>query len=527
MPAVASGPRSPATPVWLVALLSAIYLLTGLIGHDPWKTDDAIHLGIAHGILTGDGWLLPAIAGEPWPGTAPLYHWLAAALGAVTDSWLPFHDGARLATAGFGALYLAALAGAARQFHDREAALGAPLLAIGTLGLLVPIHDAQPAIAALAAGALAFWGAALLPRRPATAALMLGGGVGIAFLADGLDGLAPVLPLLILPLLQRRWSAAILALVTAGALVAAWPLALLVEAPGFLELWWAEELAQLGSHASTSTANPAELLAWFAWPVLPLAAWTLWLHRHRLAEPALAVPLFGAALALLWFVLHESRPLPALPLVTPLVLLAAAGSGRLRRGAANAFDWFAMTTFTLVALLIWLGASAMWTGWPQKIARNFAKLEPGFVGEFSLFGLAAALAATALWLALLVRLPRSPWRAASRWAGGVTVLWALLMALWLPWIDYGKTYRPVALSLRQALDGTPGCIARQGLGPAQRASFDYFAAIRTVPLSTGQECPWLLVQGSVRDAPWVGWEMAWEGHRPGDKTERFRLYRQN
>lgn len=522
----ASAPRQSLVPAWLVVLLCAIYLLAGMVGHDPWKTDDAVHLGVAHGFLTGDDWLLPKIAGEPWPGTAPLFHWVATGLATLLGGLLPFHDSARLASALFGAIYLLALSGAARSLHGPTASLGAPLLAIGTLGLLVPIHDTQPAIAALAAGAAAFWGTARLPQRPKLAALLLGTGIAGAFLADGLDGMLPLLPLLLVPLLFRQWTALLLALAVTLVGVASWPLLLAWKAPWFLNLWWTEELAGL-INQGTSTTNHLELLSWFAWPVLPLAAWTLWLQRRRLAEPAMAIPLFGIGLAAIGYVIHEPRPLPALPLLTPLVLLAVAGAGRLRRGAANAFDWFGTTTFTIVIALVWLGASAMWTGWPPKIARNFAKLEPGFTAQFSPSALLLGVVVTILWLALLSGLPRTPWRAVARWAGGVTIMWALLMALWLPWIDYGKTYRPVAQSLRQALAGDTGCIARQALGPAQRASFNYFADIRTVHLSKGQDCPWLLVQGSVRDAPWIGWEMVWEGHRPGDKTERFRLYRQN
>ena len=44
--------------------------LFGLIGHDPWRSDDAIHLAIAHGFTTGD-WLVPRVAGEPWLAGPP------------------------------------------------------------------------------------------------------------------------------------------------------------------------------------------------------------------------------------------------------------------------------------------------------------------------------------------------------------------------------------------------------------------------------------------------------------------------
>jgi hypothetical protein len=58
----------------------------------------------------------------------------------------------------------------------------------------------------------------------------------------------------------------------------------------------------------------------------------------------------------------------ALLLLSPLVLLAVPGVASLRRGAANAFDWFGMITFSVFALLAWIGWSAMVFGWPEKLA---------------------------------------------------------------------------------------------------------------------------------------------------------------
>ena len=33
-----------------LAVLLSLYIFVGLIGHDPWKHDDAISIGIAHDI---------------------------------------------------------------------------------------------------------------------------------------------------------------------------------------------------------------------------------------------------------------------------------------------------------------------------------------------------------------------------------------------------------------------------------------------------------------------------------------------
>ena len=207
------------------------------------------------------------------------------------------------------------------------------------------------------------------------------------------------------------------------------------------------------------------------------------------------------------------------------MLAGTAGCERLRRGAANAWDWFGMMTFSLFVALTWLGASALYVGWPPKVAANAARIAPGFTTPISTPALVVALVTTLGWLVVLTRLPRSPWRPAIRWAAGVTVLWLLVVALLMPWIDYGKTYRSVVAGLREALPPDFGCIERRGLGASQRASLDYFAGIRTQ--TTTDDCRWLLVQSNPREQPPTGWDNIWEGRRPGDRDEVWRLYRRD
>jgi 4-amino-4-deoxy-L-arabinose transferase-like glycosyltransferase len=517
-----------------MALLCAVWLVAGAVGHDPWKTDDAVHLGIVYSLLQDGGWLIPKIAGEPWAGTAPLYHWVSAVVATPMQWLLPLHDAARLATALFGGLTLIALSGTARTLYDRDAGLAAPLLAIGTLGLLVPLHDAHPVPALLACQALSYWGLSKLGKHPVGGGILLGLGLGGGFLADGLTAIAITAPLLLLlgtPRWRetRPWQGLLVASAVALPLALSWPLALHFADESHLAAWWSNELRLLTPGlAKSAVGDLLELFGWAAFPVWPIAGWALWAHRRRLAEPAFLLPLAGTLIGLVWLLSREARALHALPALLPLILLAAAGAGRLRRGAANALDWFGMTTFTLAAGLVWLGASAMLAGWPPKLARNFAKLAPGFTAELPWFAMTVALAATAAWLFALARLPRSPWRAVTHWAIGVAVAWVLLVALWLPWVDYGKSYRPVAAALLAALPEGRGCIARSGLGLPQRASLDYFAGIRTIAPPDGRrQCRLLLAQGSPREEAQPGWTKIWEGNRPGDKNERLRLYRKN
>lgn len=548
-------PRLSLLPPWYGLTLAAIcglYLLAGLFGHDPWKNDDAIHFGIAWSLLQGHDGLVPQLGGSPWLETPPLYYWLAATLGRLLGDaglgLLPLHAAIRLASGLCGALMLGLLVFAGRTLHEvskqdpanaetgRLAGNAAALIAIGCLGLLIPIHDTQPLIGLLAGSAATYAGLALILNRPFTGGALAGFGLGFGFLTSGMPALLNLAPLIILLPLNRHWRSpsALRGLLTAALigtlLCATWPMLLWTQHPDQLNLWWEHALASMHYQSEWWRALPhfAELLSWFAWPALPLAFWALWLKRRHLAQPLIALPLTGTLLSFIALLFYgEPRPLPALALLVPLTLQAASSAHMLRRGAANAFDWFGMMTFSILAGLVWLGSIAMTAGVPVKIANNIARLVPGFVTQFSWPAYVLASLLTLAWLWLIFAGSRSPWRGVSHWAGGVTLMWVLLTTLWLPWIDYGKSYRAVAESLHQAIPANVTCIAGRDLGSAQKVSLEYFSGIRTIAAGTpaGHACPLLLEQGSEQaEKTPRHWRKIWEGHRPGDRSERLRLF---
>jgi 4-amino-4-deoxy-L-arabinose transferase-like glycosyltransferase len=225
---------------------------------------------------------------------------------------------------------------------------------------------------------------------------------------------------------------------------------------------------------------------------------------------------------------RDVREVNAMPLLLPLALLAGSGAGTMRRGAANALAWFGAISALLFGAFVWLGWIAMITGIPERLARNFSRLEPGHVQQFAWLPFVAALTLTFAWLWLLVRSERSAFRGVTYWSAGLTLVWGLAMTLWLSWVDYGKSYRPVALAMQKALPKNPRCIESSGLGEAQRAAFDYHAGITTIRLERRDKagCPVLLVQSRQGSSDRVGpgWVLVWEGGRPRDQ-ERYRLYR--
>ncbi|MBL8471161.1 MAG: glycosyltransferase family 39 protein [Rhodocyclaceae bacterium] len=520
----------------LVLALCAAYLLFGTIGHDPWKAEDATQFGIVLEFLRGGNWLVPRVVDVPLLDNPPLYHWVASAFAQALGWALPLHDAIRLTSALFCALFLFFLHRTALLLHSPAAAVAAVLLALGTLGILPLMHETQPAIAWLAALAAAYWGLALSPARPLQAGVILGLALGFGALFGGLTPLAMGAATALGITAWPGWRSAkhLLALLVAFPialpLAAAWPLALGMKHPDLLAAWWAQELTDLTPNLGdlNSAAQFLSMLGWYAWPAFPILAWTLWRHRRELARREIALPItaFCATLVVL-AVAGNARTQFALPLIPPLVLLASLGAANMRRGAANLFDWFGVMTVTLFAGFIWLGWLAMLTGVPARLARQATRLEPGFVMQFHPLPVALAALLTFAWIALLARSPKAGLRGSLRWAAGMVLLWGLITTLWLPWIDYGKSYRGLALSLARALPQNAQCIEEIGLAPYHRASLYYFEGLRVHPPG-GKNCPLLLTWESSRNheglAPGPGWQKIWDGHRPGDRNERFRLY---
>ncbi len=526
-------------PGLLVAILALAYTLPGLIGHAPWKVEDAVGIGIVHEFMTGNDWLMPRLAGEPYYDDGPLFFWLGALLAKMLDGLLPVHDAARLACALALAATFAFTRLTAKTLIGTTQGNAAVLALMGCLGLLVHSHEMAADSGALAGLATAYWGLALAreatnARRFCTAALALGAGVAVTMLCKGpLAAFTPVLTALLLPALAGDWRnrRSLLAISTglalAAGIAAAWLLALNADSPQLQKAM----LAAAFKPERDAWHSQLQVLAWSAWPAWPLALWELWRRRHAFAVPSVQLPLIAlvASIAALFVFSPEARDIEALPVLLPLALLAGSAVDALRRGAANALTWFGTMTFTLTGLLVWLGWFAMMTGMPPAIANNFAKLAPGFTPHFALLPFLVALAVSIAWGWLVVGAIRSPHRSLTFWAAGVTLVWALAMTLWLPWIDYGKTYEGVAHSLKRALPAAArdkgACIQSKRLGEAQRASFHYYAGIvtRRNEVAADPPCNLLLVQSGSNEIPQPGWERIWQGNRPRD-SETFRLY---
>lgn len=554
----------PIVRVLLFVALGIAYLAPGIIGHDPWKQDEAYTFGIIRHMLDSGDWIVPANTGTPFLEKPPLYDWVAVAFARLLGAILPLHDAARLASAFFAALAFGFTARAARVATGSTrwfelGVLGPVALCAGTLVVLKHSHDMMTDVALMAGAAIGFCGllelvAGLLQGGHADywAAARLGVGIGIAFMSKGLFvplvfGATLGVALVLYPACRTRACTRALAM---AALVCApfaliWPTALYLRSETLFAVWfWDNNVGRFFGFSvpMLGAENDKLLFIWRAlltvgFPVGPLAVVAIAggvLRGWR--NPSIALPVAFAAIGLI--VLHfaaTSRQLYVLPFIGPLSLIAARSVERMPARVHVAWDYASRGLFGACAVLVWCVWLAMthdtlprdifgWLGGWLPLDWTIP-LQPAAI--------CAAFALSVGWLAALLLLRGAgPWRGALSWASGVVLAWGLVYTLLLPWLDVAKSYRSVFddLKIQLAREWRAGdCIASPGLGESEAPMLDYFAGLRYVPMDEprARACRWLVVQGmrgAVPD-PGASWAPFWHGARPGDTREALVVYR--
>ena len=266
-------------------LICAAYVLPGVFGRDPWKSADITAFGYMLNIAQGrSSWWAPTIGGLP-ADTALLPYWLGASFIKVLGAWLDPAIAARIPFAlllvlvlvlTWYATYHLARTQAAQPLplafggeadpidYARAIADGALLALIASLGLLQLGHETTPELAQLASVALYVYALAASPFRELQARLAILASLP-ALVASGAPSLA--LALAVVGVAVCRASSyeparRLVPWVTASGLVS-------VSIATALGAWaW-----RIGSDKSLAAFfwDLLRLLAWFAWPTLPLA----------------------------------------------------------------------------------------------------------------------------------------------------------------------------------------------------------------------------------------------------------------
>lgn len=558
-----------ALPRWALFALGLLYILPGLIGRDPWK-DDAGSFGIMWTMANGTwaDWLAPNIAGLPVADEGPLAFWLGALCIKLFGWLLGDVNAARISTIAIfitgtiSVWYTAFHLGRRPEAQPLRLAFGgqpepddygrtladtALLIYLGCLGLLLFSHETLAVTLQGSLVAYFLYRAVRYVEAPSVRnAVLIGLSLGGLVLTRGWH---TPLTLVLTLFLGTRFLAVppgrtlshlAIACVTALAIAAVWIAPATIARPyGLLPVanWFSWNASQLGLPGWTSIKSFLRIGIWFFWPAWPFAAWAIyaWRRQDHMLHIVLPVSFVGAlALLILCDPAPENGDL--LKLLPPLAIMAAFGLPTMKRGAINAIDWFSMMVLTMIASFVWLFWVAKLTGWPAQFAKNVLKLIPGFKPEFDVLAVLVAASGTIGWIVLVHwRLSRQPsvlWRAVVLSSGGLILLWVLLMTLFLPELNYGKSYANVAKQIAAKMPADSTCIDTN-VGHAQRASFAYFGKLPFAGVQRGGQCDLLLLQDSVkvkddREAlrPPKGrdWKLLWEGRRASDRDERFRLY---
>src|SRR5674476_604458 len=557
-PAIVAQGAVHRLPRIALLLFCIAYVLPGFFGRNPWKSADITAFGYMAELARGGAdWLAPQLLGLVPKVDGLLPYWLGAWAMQLAPAWITSDLASRipfgllltlaLSATWYGIYYLArrpqaqpvafAFGGEAlAPDYARAMADGGLLAFIACLGLAQLSHETTPALAQLGFTALTFYALAALPYRTVIPAISAA--LGLAGLA--LSG-APTLSILfgfggsVIHLLDDNTEPGGKRHHVLGTAVIALITLLVALMSTSLDLWrWRIELPEA---SWTEWRSLGRLLLWFTWPAWPLALWTLWRWRHLLileGTPSrhLILPLWFAGAALGTTLSTASAERSLLLTLPALAALAAFALPTLKRSVAALIDWFTLLFFSGSACIIWIIWIAMQTGVPSQPAANVARLAPGFEPSFSLFPFLIATSATLAWAWLVHwrvgKHPAAIWKSLVLPAGGAALSWLLLMTLWLPLLDFARSY---AVQVHQAMAvlQQPACVEVQGLSRGQIAAFEFHGHLVLKRLGTPANCPWLIAgkdNSTIAHTPVDLTQWAWRSsvRHPSDHDEDVILY---
>ncbi|RQR57936.1 glycosyltransferase family 39 protein [Burkholderia sp. Bp9125] len=551
-----------ALPRWLLLTLCLVYAAFGLFGRDPWKNEDAAGFGVMWTMAKGGwhDWLLPNLVGKFITTDGPLGYWFGALWIRALGPWVDASNASRLSTGILFCVacafvwYAAYLLGRRAEIqpfkyafggepeprdYGRTLADGALLILLACFGLAERGHETTPQLAQFALIAMLVYGIVRGIDKPTQGALWWGLAIGLV----GLSG-NPVLVVALVVGAAALWlvapdlrnlRVATIGVPLAAAIIALWVFTALAVAPDdagwFFDQWVHGSLMRFSGPPTAVLAYAGKNLPIFTWPAWPLAiwAWWSWAGLRRRAHVAIPLSVVVPLIALVILQSQQSNRLYML-LLPPLAVLATFALPTLKRGAINAIDWFAVLSFTILGSFVWLVWLASLTGFPHPLARNLGRLLPGYEPHFKVLSFICAIAVTVCWFLLarwrVSRQPKVLWRSVVLSGAGTTLMWVLLMTLWLPIVNYGRTYRDVAQQIATHLPSDYECISPVRLGDAQIATFAYFGNMR---FDFSGDCDVILRQdradfGEPSSMSQYVWRLVWEGRRVADRDERFRLY---
>ena len=378
-PARMTAPATLKLPRLALFALAAAYIVAGLFGRDPWKTDDVLNLAAMLSALRGDGsgWLVPHLGALDLPQDGPLVTWIGALFIYVFGPWLGEISASRTVNVLWFSLtmisiwygtYLLGRRTEAQPLalpfggeptvkdYGRLLADTATLLWLATIGILQRLHETSVVPANVAFQAFAFYSLARMLDKPKMGASGLAIALVGCFLTRAWPGVVPVLLATLLALHPRsglwplrKWIFGAIAI--AAFVVLFWWIPTQRLHPEWFKAWTHWNASYFGIPDYETALRPLRDLPWFLWPIWPLACLAIWQWRRWITAPHIWVPLAVVLGVLLTLPIMTNSGEPEYVLfATPLAVLAAFALPTMRRGVVNTLDWFALMCFSVTAL---------------------------------------------------------------------------------------------------------------------------------------------------------------------------------
>lgn len=526
--------------VWLLLLLVFAWLWPGVFSHDLWNPAEPQVFAVLSESVGKTVWL-PTVLGEPYFKIAPFYIVLAKFWQWLLSPWAAdTYSAARFASVSFMAIGLTASGMAAYRLFGRYCGRSTVLILIGSAGLLGMGHFLGQMSVVFAATALCLWGISVLLRQVAWGIVLAG--TGAVLFGQTLGWLTallvPVIVLAVYVFSDERSKRLLIGCVG----ICVWSLPWLAVQLTVLTKTDATAVSLYVNHHifgvwgglaainwQFSVHYYLQHMLWFAFPAWPLAVWTVIRMRFRKHWGGVAIWIWCSVFGV-WLALNPDHFQDNLVvLLVPLAVMGSVKLDDLRRGVAAFLNWFGIMTFGLAAVFLWLGFFAMNFGFPAKLAERAAYFSPDYVRDINPMPMLVASLFTPLWIWAITRKRIRGRQAVTNWAAGMTLVWALLMTLFLPWLDAAKSYRPVVEKMQaafpkfaqQALEQRQSCVYIAPEFEAARLAWRQYAAL---PVSADPNCAYHIIQYHPQHLPDTqGQTVLWQGGRPRNKTEAFML----
>ena len=554
-PAIVTQDAVRRLPRLALFVLSVAYVLAGFIGREPWRSADIAAFGQMRALVSGaSSWLLPSFMDQSPDIAALLPYWLGAGfiqLNSLLGMPMPVDVAVRvpfalllaltLASTWYAAYYLARLPAAQpvpfafggeadSVSYARSLADGSLLALLAMLGLAQLSHETTPTLAQLAFSALLFYAVAASSLRlfaPAVALLIAS--FGLALSGAPAFGLALCLAAALVRALQGD--------------ARAWLWAAALAACGGLSAALASSLGQWQAHLGSLPSSGLDwwalgkLWVWFTWPAWPLALVALWRWRAWWRSLHIAWPAAVLLVMVIATILRPGADRTLLLAAPAFACLAAMALPTLHRSVSALVDWFAILFFAGCGIVIWVIYLSMHLNIPAKPAANVRRLLPGFEPSFSGVALAAALIATVGWIAVIIwrtgRHRSALWKSLVIPASGTVTCWVLLTTLWMPILDYARSYAPMIARVQLHV-GKASCIHGASLSQAQSTALQFHGRYEVLPWKAdqppAQRCDWMLVDADrlkrARFALPEGWQQtASVRRRSSTDSEMLLIYK--